>query len=1116
MKLWKHPRIRQALAVAAASAVAFVPAALIASPANAAIPNLTITPAGDWEGGTVNFTVTYTGTLPSTSVSFVAEGDGTSKTATGAADFSDGATDFITTPDVGSYTFPGTAAGGTNTITVSVATSLTGGGAGEGDETFRLKATVGGNTSTGTGTIWEASPTNNIVLSGATTVPETATGGVQKSVTITATQTNAQAHDVVIPVKAADVSGGTYTAADMATSEGGVNRDYTAPASGATLVIPANQTTGTIAVQLWDDTSDEQSTQYFNVVKDTARDTLGGAVVQGTVRVGITDDDDTPTVSVGDSPTAKEGDRLVFPLTLSNPSERNVTVTVKATGESNGSATPAVVGNGAGANDDVQWDNGSGSPSVQVSVPNYAKSTNIFMLTYPKPTGPTAIEGPENVRVTISLGAAQYATLGTPTTANGVITDAEPGQTVQYSTIATSFTDTPSAAERSWPELNTGSNAKKIYVRFKNASTLSATLNYTFADGTATNGVDYVGKAGSITIPSGAGATAPPKEIPVIINGDRTSEQSETFKLVVTNSSGVVAEGSLGEQTFTITDDDGAPTWTTGDVSVPETNSGTTLAQVPITLSGPVGSDATFTVSAIAPGSAVTGGATPYTDDYDAPSTMTTTIKAGESKGYLSIPINGDEFYERDETFTVTFTAPTANPPIVDDTSPDTVRQARVTIGNDDATPTMTFKEIGSSEGDTVKVGGTIVGASQYQYTLGFNAGGNGAHPATVGNDFELPTDLATLSLTIPAGFEGDITEAEPVTGFTPLNPPLEFTLDSDDIDEPTETFGVTVNESSSPLKGFAVSTATVKITDDPEDLPPAVSIGNVTVNETDDEADIPVDLAFTGGATSTVQTLTVQYTTANGTALAGKDYRTTTDTLSVPPGTVRTFIKIPLINDLERESDEQFSVLLSNPNPLGAQVISGIGTVTIKANDTTAPAAPTMYLKGPSKGAGKVTVYGKASPNATVVLYGAPLPTTATNLKRLTSLKATSTGSYTFPARTINQGWKFVVSTSAGWSSAKSITLSQYPALTVGSTKGKLLVSVVGNPKASGQTVTIQRKSGTKWVTVGSGKTTSTGFKASYSFKSGTKLSVRALVSGSSSKGIKSGYSATKGVTIK
>jgi hypothetical protein len=261
---------------------------------------------------------------------------------------------------------------------------------------------------------------------------------------------------------------------------------------------------------------------------------------------------------------------------------------------------------------------------------------------------------------------------------------------------------------------------------------------------------------------------------------------------------------------------------------------------------------------------------------------------------------------------------------------------------------------------------------------------------------------------------------------------------------------------------------------------------------------------------------VTIPYYTADGTAKAGKDYTLSKGTLSVSPGTMKASIKVPVTNDWEVEGDESFSVRLGAPGPLGAAVVNGDSTVTIKSDDTT-KITPTLMLSGPAKGSGSVIASGKAAPGSTVELWGSPLPQVDPGkMDHLADVTASNSGAFKFSARAITQGWAFVARSEDVNSKTATVKLVQSPALTATSTKGKLNVVVAGNPKATGQTVTIQRLSGKKWVTVGSGKTTSTGFKHAYTFKSKTKVSVRALVSGNSSMGISSGYSATKTVTIK
>ncbi|WIM95110.1 Calx-beta domain-containing protein [Actinoplanes oblitus] len=979
------------------------------------------------------------------------------------------------------------------------------------DETFTLTASNTGGTalngSTGDastktveGTIW-ATSTNDVALSGATTVSENA-----GTVTITATSTNPQPHDVIVPLKTADVgtsshgAGGDYTNY-MARSSGGDFRDYTALATDAVITIPANQTTGSTTVSINDDAADETATQYFKVAADTGgtRAVLGGAMVSGqdSVEIGITDNDATPTLSIADSASATEGARLLFPVSLSGASEKDTTFTF-ATSDTPAGSIPAATGAGD-TSADYQTVNGT------KTIPQYSKLINIPVSTYANPT--TTWEGPENVKATIS-GASANVTLGTKTTANGTITDAEAGKTIQYSTA-----DTFNNSTRSWTEGNSGWVDKKIYVKFLASSTYPATLNYTFTDDTATNGTDYIGKAGSITLPA---SSTDPIAIPVSINGDRVAEANETFKLSVTSTSGVADPATLGDITFTINDDpDAAPTWTTEDVKVQEGNSGTTVARVPVKLNAPAPADATFT-AVITPGTAVDATSTTGTNDYDPPATGSATVNAGSTVGYLEVPINGDEIYERDETFTIAFTSPGSTYATTD---PDnTVDTAKVTIGNDDAQPKFTFSQSSVTEGGTVGVAGTVVGVSQYTYHIGFTVGGGATNPATTGTDFTVPATLAATDIEVRAGESGLITAAGKFAampgGYTSL--PVVSVLD-DTIDEPTENITITANEISTNLTGFATSSVNVKVIDDPLDLPPAVSIADVSVNESAGTAEVPVDLTFTGEATSTTQDVTIPYYTADGSAKAGQDYKLTKGTLTVPPGTMKTSIKIPLIDDHMMEGDEAFSVRVGSPGPLGASVISGDSTVTIKNDDKSNPVTPTLSASGPAKGAGAITLTGKAAPNTAVEIWASALPATdPAKMALWQQVKSDGSGSFKFTTKSLDQGYAFVARSEDINSAVRTVKLTQSPALTLGTTKGKLSVTVYGNPKAAGQTVTVQRLVGKKWTTIASGKTTSTGFRKSVSIKSKTKVSVRALVSGNSSTGIASGYSATKTITIK
>ena len=81
---------------------------------------------------------------------------------------------------------------------------------------------------------------------------------------------------------------------------------------------------------------------------------------------------------------------------------------------------------------------------------------------------------------------------------------------------------------------------------------------------------------------------------------------------------------------------------------------------------------------------------------------------------------------------------------------------------------------------------------------------------------------------------------------------------------------------------------------------------------------------------------VTVDFSTADGTALAGADYNATGGTLTFAPGETTKTILVHTIDDENAEPDETFTVSLSNPSA-NAQLSAGTGTGTIaddEAND--------------------------------------------------------------------------------------------------------------------------------------------------------------------------------------
>ena len=87
-----------------------------------------------------------------------------------------------------------------------------------------------------------------------------------------------------------------------------------------------------------------------------------------------------------------------------------------------------------------------------------------------------------------------------------------------------------------------------------------------------------------------------------------------------------------------------------------------------------------------------------------------------------------------------------------------------------------------------------------------------------------------------------------------------------------------------------------------------------------------------------TADTVTVDYSTINGMAVAGSDYDSTSGTLTFATGVVTQSILIKILDDTTYESTETFTVNLSNP--VGGVIADGQGVGTIIDNDLRRPSS--------------------------------------------------------------------------------------------------------------------------------------------------------------------------------
>jgi len=353
------------------------------------------------------------------------------------------------------------------------------------------------------------------------------------------------------------------------------------------------------------------------------------------------------------------------------------------------------------------------------------------------------------------------------------------------------------------------------------------------------------------------------------------------------------SSGEMGAYQLTLlADDPPEPTlgFETTDLSVDE-NAGSVVFTV--TLSD--ASNNTITVDyGTANGSATAG------EDYTATS-GTLTFNPNETSKTVSVSIIDNGTEEADESFYLNLSAATG--------ANLGTSQATATIADDDA-PVIPSLDFSNTTLQTDEGSGSVVftvvlsSATSQTVTVDY---ATGDVSATAGDDYTATT--------------GTLTFAPNVTSETITVP---ITDDADD--ETDEDFQLTLSSATNATIGTAQATATILDNDEP--LPDAnITTTSVAVDEDAGTASFTVTLSI-----AVAQTVTVDYTTSDLSAVAGEDYTTTTDTLTFNPNETAGTISIPIIDDTTDEADETFRLtLLSATN---ATLGTTIATATITDND--------------------------------------------------------------------------------------------------------------------------------------------------------------------------------------
>jgi hypothetical protein len=310
-------------------------------------------------------------------------------------------------------------------------------------------------------------------------------------------------------------------------------------------------------------------------------------------------------------------------------------------------------------------------------------------------------------------------------------------------------------------------------------------------------------------------------------------------------------------------------TLTIGDVTVLEGNAGTHNAVVPVTLTGTEGDQGnSITVDYnSADGTAKAG------SDYKAFSGKLVFACNEKSKSIL-VPVIGDRLPEADESFFVRLS--NAKGARIADS------EGVVTIVDDE--PRISITDTAAAEGNS--------GATPFTFTVSLSAAYD--VPVTVHYDTADDTAIAGADYVTQSGtvtFQAG--QATPQT--------ITVMVKGDRLGEPNKTFSVNL---SSPDTYAAISKGAGigSILDDE----PRISIGDAWQDYYGSAITFTVSLAAPYD-----QVVTVNFTTVDGTALAGQDYLATSGKVTFNPGdTVQTITVQLLALD---SADKYFSIQFSN-----------------------------------------------------------------------------------------------------------------------------------------------------------------------------------------------------------
>jgi hypothetical protein len=744
-------------------------------------------------------------------------------------------------------------------------------------------------------------------------------------------------------------SGATPTFDNLIVNSGEGDIDVP-PLAAGTLNFLAGEDTKTITVSVNDD-SDFEPDETYSVVLSNA---VGASIADDTGIGTIENDDAGPNIGIANVTTAEASGIAVITLTLDSASviAHSVDYVLAAGTATAGDDFEVLSGT-------VTFEPGETSKSILVNIPNDTvyEGSESFTATLSNPTGgatlgtnvgtvtitdegdapaisiadaPVVNEGGEleftvtragdlssalsvdyatsdgsatagsdytAVTGTVSFAAGEDTTTITVASLNdGVVEAGDETVTVTLSNpssgaIATgtatgTIADVGMAPTLEISDAGTVMEAAGAQVTFTvtrgGDTSVAVDVDYTTANGGASSGLDFTANSGTLSF--AAGETE--KTVTVDILDDAAFEIDEAFFVNLSNPTGgaTIVDGK-GEATIT-PDGDAVPVvQLAGDVTVAEDAGFATFTLNRVGANNVVSSvDYVITAGTAEDGSdiVVTSG--------------TASFGAGAATAKIQVRVREDLADELDESFTIDISNP------VNATLGATVSATGTITDNDDA-PELSVSDVVVDEASGVAtVTVTLSTASGQAVSVDY---------ATADGSASAVSDYTAASGTLSFA-----------AGETEKTFDVAITNDSDS--ENLETIAVSL--SNAVNASIAVADGTISIADD-DTATPELAVTDVTV----DEGDGTVTFTITRNGDSS-GTSSVQYATADGSAVDGSDYTAASGTITFEAGEVSKEVTVDIIDDNVDDDGEDFTLNLSNA--IDATVSTASATASITDND--------------------------------------------------------------------------------------------------------------------------------------------------------------------------------------